>query len=156
MTLEPKNGSRPPPALYAAALQHEHQRHARRLAELKALEPRLRMLDALAGPLTEQGLTLHPEQISATGWEISTRGARPTEVWLSAGMTDSAGRLLFAALRAVGFTLEIRRDHGASSSVTLKHGRLRVRTWVDAKVLDTADPPPLASSGTAATEGAAP
>jgi hypothetical protein len=147
MTLEPKNGSKPPPALYAAALQHEHQRHAHRLAELKALEYRLRLLDAFAAPLKAQGITLYPEQVSEY--------AAGPEVWLSTASTDSTGRQLFTALSAVGFAVERRTDHGTSATVTLKHGRLRVRMFVDVDVLGPAAPP-LSSSAAAATEGAAP
>jgi hypothetical protein len=143
------SGTRSEPApsgLFAAAIEHEHQRHAHRLAELKALESKLRLLDSFAAPLNAQGIKLYPEQ-------VSTYAAGP-EVWLSTASTDSTGRRLYTALSAVGFAVETRRDHGTSATVTLKHGRLRVRMFVDAAVLDPA--PSLAGSGAVATEGAAP
>jgi hypothetical protein len=128
-----------PATLYAEALQHEHERHAARLAEIKKLEARLRMLDALAAPLAAHGVRLYPDQIKTHG----------SDVWLSSAMCDSSGRRMFAAFTAVGFVLDSRRDHTCSSSITLKHGRLRVRMFVDADVL-----PPPTPEAAAAPDGA--
>lgn len=123
--------------LYTAGLQAEHERHKHRLADLRDLEARLRMLDALADALKTQGITLQPDRLS--NWP-HTR-----EVYISATTWDSSGRRLYSALIAVGFVIVRRSDHGPFASVSLKRGRLSVRIAVDTAVLGPAPQPEAAS-----------
>jgi 6,7-dimethyl-8-ribityllumazine synthase len=132
-----------PTCLYTAAHQAEQERHKHRVAELKDLEARLRMLDALVDALKAQGVTLHPDRLS--NWP----GTR--DVYISAAVWDSSGQRLYSALIAVGFVIVRRSDHSSFASVSLKHGRLSVRITVDTDVLGPAPQPEAATASEAAS-----
>jgi hypothetical protein len=113
--------TKPVVGLHAAALQAELARHARRLAELKAMAPKLRMLDEFVPTLQARGIDLQPDQLACT--------AGPA-LRICAGMFDATNWALFDALQDAGFVVMEVAEFSTFADVRMRNGRLRVRMHV--------------------------
>lgn len=112
------------------ALAMEEYRNRARLAELKAMEPALRLLEVQRAAIKAAGYTIYPESISRVlGEKLTLR--------ISGSAFDGDVRLV-KALRAAGFEIAERNDLGSSSYVTLrlKKGRLHIQVTLSSADLN--------------------
>lgn len=96
----------------------EERRHRQRMNEIKAMTPKLALLDALLPALAEHGIKLNHREITPR---------REDSLGVVLRMYPTAFNLaddkLHAALLAIGFR-EVARNHVlGTDTVTLKHGR---------------------------------
>ena len=149
-----KKTALPPATLYEAALQKEHARHAHRLAALKRMQARLRMLDAFVPALQAAGLHLVLDEINDwCGKELYVR----TTYFTSPRETQK----LLDVLLSQGMREVERRHYGATDTVIVGKGRLRVVVSVDLPrdlapvpaAAETAESAEAAAFDTAASRG---
>ena len=120
-----KRKTAPPPAtLYESALHKEHARHANRLATLKRMRARLALLDAYMPALKAAGLHLLIDDI--TDW-----GGKDLCVRTTYFISPKETQRLLDTLLAQGLKEVERRHHGATDTVIVGKGRLRIVVSVD-------------------------
>lgn len=113
-----------PNNLFDACIQHEVTRHARRVAELKNMRARLKLLDEFVPALKAAGLQLLLEPL--TSW-----GGKSLYIRV-AYMTDpTRTQKLMDVLVANGMREVERIDHPRDFRVDLKKGRLILSMTVD-------------------------
>ena len=110
-----------PSTLREQLIADEHQRHARRLAELKKADAKLRMLEPTAIALDARGIRLWPECVRLDAFgnlSVST-----------AGICTWDARL-YDALLDLGYTQVSRSTTGPYSHCSLKKGRLTLALMI--------------------------
>lgn len=111
----------------------ELQRHAGRLAEIKAMHARLVLLEAFLPAIEAAGLSI--------AWDILHTGGGKS-LWLHTGVLDHLGTAhLVNVLVANGMVVVERNDYAGSSTVHLKKGRLQVSTLVDHRAVHLLEVP---------------
>lgn len=145
MKKPPKNET-----LEQAAIRRENERHAGRLAEIKAMSARLRLLQPYVAVLKAQGIELYPEEV---------RAYRSKPLHVMQGFFNSRNvQRAIDTLKAHGFKeVEVRDNANCISTVIiLGKGHLQLSFDLD-KPRDAAPPPAaaLAAPGLAspASEG---
>lgn len=119
----PKKSAPPPAGLYEACLQQEYERHARRLAEIKAMKARLGLLDAFMPALQAAGV---PPLLDLSTWggkALYVRCCHMTDPARTQKMVDT---LIAAGMREVE-----RNTYPTFIRVVLKKGRLSLSLGVD-------------------------
>jgi hypothetical protein len=134
--------TRQPATLLEEALQAEHDRHKRRLAELKAAEARLHMLDEYVPRLRANGIRIYADQITFHSVE--------KELFITSAFTSaSLNWRLVDALTELGFVQVERDDYSSFVAIRLKRGRLQLRMHVSAR---RPEPPPAPEQPAAAQQ----
>lgn len=129
-----KFNGREPRTLSELAIARADLEHRRRLAEIKALEAKLALLDAHLPALAERGVSLANRELNTHDGGKTIRVFPP----FSSSSDDSK---LLASLLSLGFReIERRHRYGDNWSVKVKHGRWLV---VD---LDIKTPAPVAAT----------
>lgn len=107
-------------SLMDAAVQAEHARHAARLAEVRKMAAKLRLLDAYMPAITAAGIELHGTELGYWSWAGAVRV-------LSATLNPWRNAKLEQVLRAQGME-ETRREQfpDGSYTVELSRGPLRI------------------------------
>ena len=121
--LAARTGAAQPSTLFEQALQAEHARHAARIAELKNLEGKLRMLDAFMPAIRAAGINLNGSELH--GW-----GGKAIHV-MSATLNPQRNAAVERVLRDVGMRELRRADYSTCYSVELRKGHLTVAMTVD-------------------------
>ena len=116
--------------LAAQAAAMEHARHARRMAELKAMHARLRLLDAYMPAIRAAGINVHGE-------ELHSWGGRAINV-MAPVLNPKRNATLERVLRDCGLREVRRSDYLHSYSVELRKGHLIVALTVDTRPLPKA------------------
>lgn len=110
-----KIAGRAPRTLEELAIARNDYEHRGRAAEIRAMRPKLELLNVFAKPLWDKGIKLGDYRITTWG--------RGKELRLS-GSLFSPETKLHAALIELGFREIERKDYGGRTDlVTLKHGR---------------------------------
>lgn len=116
--------------LAAQAGMVEHARHARRMAELKAMHARLRLLDAYMPAIRAAGISVHGE-------ELHSWGGKAINV-ISPVLNPKRNATLERVLRDCGMREVRRSDYLYSYSVELRKRHLIVALTVDTRPLPKA------------------
>lgn len=116
-----------PSTLFEQALQAEHARHARRIAELKGMGARLRMLDAYMPAIRAAGINIQ-------GDELHSWGGKSIHV-LTPALNPKRNATLENVLRDCGMREVRRADYTTSACVELRKGHLTVAMTVDVRHL---------------------
>lgn len=119
-----------PSTLLEQALQAEHARHARRIADLKSMAARLRMLDAYMPAIRAAGINIHGEELHC--W-----GGKSIQV-LTPALNPKRNATLENVLRDCGMREVRRADYATSASVELRKGHLTIAMTVDVRHLQQA------------------
>lgn len=141
----PKNTAptAPPATLYEACVQQEQARHRYRMAQLREMEARLRLLDAIVPALKAAGLSLILDRINP--WT-------ERELFITANhLTSHAqSQKLLDTLEAAGMEVVSRDERFGTATVKLKKGRLKLALFVD---LPRTAPVPVPAAAPAAALG---
>ena len=105
-----------PTTFHQRLVAAEQARHARRLAEIKKAEAKLRMFEPTAAALEAKGIQVSLEFPLGTGKELP----------LSKGGLTSWDHSLYDALIALGYIESARDIRGIFAFVTLKKARLQI------------------------------
>ena len=116
-----------PLTLAEQALQSEQARHARRIAELRGMEAKLRMLDAYLPAIRAAGISIHGEELHSWGGK-TIHVMTPT-------LNPQRNATLERVLRDCGMREVRRADYSTSYSVELRKGHLTVAMTVDTRQL---------------------
>lgn len=109
-----KVGGRAPRTLTALATARADYEHGRRIAEIKAMAPKLELLAAFLQPLAARGIELANREIKK--WPSTTF------LRIQPAICTRDDRL-YAALLELGFREIERKDWGREDLVHMKHGR---------------------------------
>lgn len=120
------NAAEQPLTLAEQALQLEQARHARRIAELKGLETKLRMLDAYLPAVRAAGISIH-------GDELHCWGGKTVHV-MAPTLNPQRNATLERVLRDCGMREVRRSDYSTCYSVELRKGHLAVAMTVDTRL----------------------
>lgn len=116
-----------PLTLAAQALQSEQARHALRIAELKSMAARLRMLDAYMPAIRAAGIAIHGE-------ELHSWGGKAIHV-IGATLNPQRNATLERVLRDCGMREVRRSDYTSTYVVELRKGHLSVAMTVEVRHL---------------------
>lgn len=119
-----------PLTLAQQAVQLEQARHARRLAELKAMDARLRLLDAYMPAIRAAGINVHAEELQSWCGKV-VHVIAPV-------LNPKRNATLERVLRDCGMREVRRSDYATSYSVELRKGHLIVAISVDTRSLPKA------------------
>ena len=115
-------GGRAPRTLAEIARAQADYEHRRRVAEIRAMAPRLAKLDELMPAIQAKGVELHTREITSYDRGKTLCVRRPIM---------SYDDKLHAALLELGFVEVERREWSGEIDVTLRHGRsLRVKVSI--------------------------
>jgi hypothetical protein len=103
-------------------VEYENERHARRLAEIKKAEAKLRLFEPTVAALEQRGIRL---ALNVHLIDQSTGSLRLK----AAGFLESEPRL-YDALLELGYKEEKRCEHTTLATCWMKQGRLRVYLWI--------------------------
>lgn len=114
-----------PVTFHDRLVAHEHERHARRLADIKKAASKIAMFERDYAAL---------ELINSAPGTHSSIACYRHSLDLSRGLLTESEAPLYRGLLAIGY-IEVSRDHpdGAHSMITLKKGRLRVQLFMRTK-----------------------